>query len=224
MEKGIIKSSNLLIKKVEFLSKHTKKLNLKKDGQIYTNKYFLEIKPFINHNFMIESKKLLNILKGILNKENNEYFILKNENEKYLILKSSNKKIEKKEKILITNIEEIKLEIDEPLISFELKKDFLKFLKKLELDYLINLKIEINNNFNILICEINENFNLKFVQENFKIGIKNVENLEIVFRKSEILFLNELENAVFCIFDDYLIVYNYDFECTLAVRVPLLNN
>lgn len=209
---GFIKTSELLKRKVEFFKKVARKVNIE-PTKISTNKYFMSIPVFTDQKFSIDT----NSLKSLVNYDNS--FVI--DENKLIIRKNVNNTVICQE-INISGIEENYFNLDEPLMSFEPKIDFLKFILKLEQKHEITLQLFEDGK---VIVHVNDIIEYNFVQNNCKIGIADLSHVEIRVKRSELQFLKELLDTtlIFCIFDDFLIVYSYDKESTIAVKINILN-
>ncbi|KRH91953.1 hypothetical protein M153_1665400060, partial [Pseudoloma neurophilia] len=204
---GHLRTSPLLKKKCEFLQKYAKFLNVT-ETKIYTNKFFLDIPSFINCSFKIDSKSMLNLV------QNDTTFQITDS--KLILLKSDNRSnfsiltnLTVSEKINITDIEEISLDLDDPLLSIEPRHDFFRFLGQLDIKTTINLKIIDDGT---LICKVDDFIKYEYKQTGCKITLKNIENAEIKFKTEEIYFLKDLTDTsiIFCVFDEFFIIYSYE--------------
>lgn len=208
---GFFTTSALLVKRLKFLKKYTKNLSVK-PTQIYNNKFFLEMPVFTNKTFSINSRVLYQ-----LSKKDFEFKLLNNclerkvRSNSYSIL----------EKIQTDEIENHTLNVDEPLMSFDCPYDLVKFILKLESKSVVELKIHGSGRVE---CNINDLAQYKFVMKKCKIQISNVDSIEVRIKASEVSFLESLldNTIVFCIFEDFLLIYCYDQESTIAVQIDIL--
>lgn len=209
--KGSFSTSSLLVKKCDFLKKHTRTLSVNK-SMIYNNKYFLEVPPFTNLSFSINSNTLYHISKHTF-----EYEI----NHGKLVSSISLGTMEIKETINVDEAETYNLDVDDPLVSFECPHDLLKLILKMDRNDILYISIRDTT----VECTVKEAISYKFVFKNVKIQVNSENTVNAKIRTSDILFLNDLldNSIIFCIFEDFLLLYCYDQEATLAVRIEMLS-
>lgn len=208
---GFLHSSTILKKKVDFLRKYTKKVNVK-PTKIYNNKFFLDIPPFTNQSFMIGTKHLFGIIEADCN-----YRVAEGK----ICIDGKKNGVSISEKISISPIEDVSLDLEDPLISFEPRHDFLRFLGHLNPKCIINLHVTEEGK---ITCKVTDVIEYEYIQEGCKISLCNIDSVEIRIRNEEIQFIKDIleTSVIFCVFDDFLIIYSYEVESTLAVRIPIL--
>ncbi|ELQ76755.1 hypothetical protein THOM_0248, partial [Trachipleistophora hominis] len=209
--KGFFNVGSLLSKRLNILKKHSKTLTVT-PAHINTCRFFLEVPAFTNHSFSIDSQALCRIARQSFEYE------LKNGS---LELKDCTGSCTLTHKIAVGEPLHTSMHVDEPLISFECPHEFVKFVLKLEGRSAMEMNVRDDGTVH---CEVHDVVDYDFTFRMCKVLISNVESVDVKVRVGELLFMEDvLDNTmVFCVFEDFLLVYCYDQGSTLAVKVNLL--
>lgn len=224
---GTFIPSIVLSKKLNFLKKHTNRLNIE-PNKIYTAKYFLDLPRFTDKSFNIETK----YFSGLLNAQNftisEDKIIIKSDMRNYSNNRTNTSEstdnyftISYNETIKISEIDQFSFNLTDPLISLEPRPDFFKFISALDQKYKLDLTISSDGT---LRCTINETLRYKYEQIGCKVPLHTVDTISIAIRMIDLNFIKDILDTtmVLCVFDDCMVVYSYDMDCTLAARVPIL--
>lgn len=125
------------------------------------------------------------------------------------------------ENFKIFEIDDISLNLEDPLLSIEPRHDFISFLSHMDPKTTIFLEVAATGT---LICKIEDFIEFEYKQTGCKIPLSNINTINVKFKTEEIVFLKDLMDTtiIFCIFDECLIIYSYEQNSTLAVQIPLL--
>lgn len=208
---GFFNVCSLLSKRLNILRKYTTTLSIT-PTQVYTSRFFLELPAFTNHSFSINSTALCRIAQCSFT-----YQLTADT----LELVGNSGSCTLKQKIMVGEVDQNDLYVDEPLISFECPVEFVKFVIKLEGRSTMEMRVSDDGTVQ---CGVHEVINYNFTFKACKVRISNVESIDVKVRVGDLLFMEDLLDnmMVFCVFEDFLLVYCYDQGSTLAVRVNIL--